>query len=108
MYISRLRKHAHTDEHTTARRLLVDRFGLGDNPDVLWAFADALYTQFQWADCFAVTERLVFQLSVLKCRLLIETQDIGPGGLTYSDNASAYRMYVPPETSAQPAICPGA
>jgi anaphase-promoting complex subunit 6 len=59
MYLSRLRKHAHADEHRVARRRLVDEFGLGDNPDVLWAFADALYTQFRWADCFKITERCV-------------------------------------------------
>jgi anaphase-promoting complex subunit 6 len=57
MYTSRLRKHAHAAEHAVTRRRLVEDFGLSDNPDVLWAFADALYTQFRWADCFKITER---------------------------------------------------
>lgn len=57
MYQSRLRKYKHTEEHAEIRRRLVDEYGLGDNPDVLYSFADALYTQLRWADCFAVTSR---------------------------------------------------
>ena len=56
-YQSRLRKYKHTDEHALIRKRLVDDYGLGDNPDVLFSFADALYTQLRWADCFAVTSR---------------------------------------------------
>lgn len=59
MYLSRLRKYKHAAEHAAARTALVNRFGLSDNPDVLWAFADALYAQFRWADCFRITERCV-------------------------------------------------
>lgn len=36
----------------------MDDYGLGDNPDVLCSFADALYVSFRWADCFAITSRL--------------------------------------------------
>lgn len=57
MYTSRLRKYKHAEEHALARRKLVQDYGLGDNPDVLFSFADALYAHFRWADCFAVTSR---------------------------------------------------
>ena len=57
MYTSRLRKYKHAEEHTIARRKLVEDYGLGDNPDVLYSFADALYSQFRWADCFTITSR---------------------------------------------------
>lgn len=57
MYTSRLRKLKHAEEHALARTRLVDEYGLGDNPDVLYSFADALYTNFRFADCFTVTSR---------------------------------------------------
>ena len=57
LYTSRLRKYKHAEEHATARRKLVEDYGLGDNPDVLYSFADALYSQFRWADCFVITSR---------------------------------------------------
>ena len=57
MYLSQLRKYQHAEEHALVRRRLVDEYGLGDNPDVLYSFADALYTQLRWADCFAITSR---------------------------------------------------
>lgn len=47
----------HAEEHALTRTRLVDEYGLGDNPDVLYSFADALYLQFRWADCFVVTSR---------------------------------------------------
>ncbi|KAH9928423.1 TPR-like protein [Amylocystis lapponica] len=64
MYSSRLRKYTHAEEHAVIRTRLVDEFGLGDNPDVLYSFADALYTQFRWADCFAVTSRILGLVSI--------------------------------------------
>ncbi|KAF9818560.1 hypothetical protein IEO21_02665 [Rhodonia placenta] len=64
MYTSRLRKFKHAEEHALARTRLVDEYGLGDNPDVLYSFADALYAQFRWADCFAVTTRILGLVSV--------------------------------------------
>lgn len=57
LYQSRLRKYKRAHEQLLARTALVDKYGLGDNPDVLWSFADALYAQFRWADCFRITER---------------------------------------------------
>ena len=57
IYTSRLRKYKHTEEQALTRKRLVEEFGLSDNPDVLYSFADALYTQFRWADCFAITSR---------------------------------------------------
>lgn len=57
IYTSRLRKYKHGEEHAIARRKLVEDYGLGDNPDVLYSFADALYSQFRWADCRVITSR---------------------------------------------------
>ena len=59
IYTARLRKYTHAEEHALARRKLADEYGLSDNPDVLFSFADALYSQFRWEDCFAVTSRSV-------------------------------------------------
>lgn len=64
IYTSRLRKYKHAEEHALARRKLVEDYGLGDNPDVLFSFADALYSHFRWADCFAVTSRILGLVSV--------------------------------------------
>ena len=58
IYTSRLRKYKHNVEHALTRQRLVDDYGLRDNPDVLYSFADALYVSFRWADCFAITSRL--------------------------------------------------
>ena len=63
IYTSRLRKYKHTEEQALTRKRLVEEFGLSDNPDVLYSFADALYTQFRWADCFAITSRYDIQRS---------------------------------------------
>ena len=60
IYTSRLRKDKHQVEHALTRSRLVDDYALGDNPDVLFSFADALYTDFRWAECYAVTSRCVF------------------------------------------------
>jgi anaphase-promoting complex subunit 6 len=57
IYTSRLRKYKHTEEHALTRKRLVQEFGLSDNPDVLFSFADALYAQFRWADCYVITTR---------------------------------------------------
>ncbi|KAI0648950.1 TPR-like protein [Trametes meyenii] len=69
MYLSRLRKYKHTQEHAMVRRKLVDEYGLGDNPDVLYSFADALYTQLRWADCFAVTSRILGLVDIHKATI---------------------------------------
>ena len=62
IYTSRLRKYKHNVEHALTRQRLVDEFGLGDNPDVLFSFADTLYAEFRWADCLAITSRCVCPL----------------------------------------------
>lgn len=59
IYTSRLRKDKHHVEHALTRSRLVDDFGLGDNPDVMFSFADALYTDFRWAECYAITSRIM-------------------------------------------------
>ncbi|KZV72988.1 TPR-like protein [Peniophora sp. CONT] len=64
IYTARLRKYTHAEEHALARRKLADEYGLSDNPDVLFSFADALYSQFRWADCFAVTSRILGLVAV--------------------------------------------
>ncbi|KAI0767907.1 TPR-like protein [Irpex lacteus] len=64
IYTSRLRKYKHGEEHAIARRKLVEDYGLGDNPDVLYSFADALYSQFRWADCHVITSRILGLVSV--------------------------------------------
>lgn len=57
IYTTRLRKYKHNVEHALTRQRLVEDYSLGDNPDVLYSFADALYVNFRWADCFAITSR---------------------------------------------------
>lgn len=57
IYTSRLRKYSHAEEHALTRRRLVEDFKLSDNPDILYSFADALFTQLRWADCFVITTR---------------------------------------------------
>ncbi|KAF9059802.1 hypothetical protein BDP27DRAFT_1340749 [Rhodocollybia butyracea] len=52
IYTTRLRKYKHAEEHALTRQRLVEEYGLGDNPDVLFSFADALYANFRWSDCF--------------------------------------------------------
>lgn len=59
IYTARLRKYKHTTEHALTRQRLVEEYGLGDNPDVLFSFADALYANFRWADCFTITSRIL-------------------------------------------------
>lgn len=65
IYTARLRKYKHAEEHALTRRRLTEEFGLSDNPDVLFSFADALYAQFRWADCFTITSRFAI-LSVME------------------------------------------
>lgn len=60
IYTTRLRKYKHRQEHALTRQRLVEDYALGDNPDVLYSFADALYTNFRFADCYAITSRCVF------------------------------------------------
>ncbi|KAF9223525.1 TPR-like protein [Gyrodon lividus] len=59
MYTSRLRKYSHAEEHALTRQRLVEDFKLSDNPDVLYSFADALFTQLRWADCYVITSRIL-------------------------------------------------
>ncbi|GLB40557.1 putative anaphase-promoting complex, cyclosome, subunit 3 [Lyophyllum shimeji] len=64
IYTCRLRKYKHAEEHALTRQRLVDEYGLGDNPDVLYSFADALYANFRWADCFVITSRILGLVSI--------------------------------------------
>lgn len=47
----------HLREISRARKTLTREFALGDNADVLFGRADALYAQYRWAECYAVTSR---------------------------------------------------
>lgn len=64
IYTSRLRKYKHVKEHALTRQKLVEEYNLGDNPDVLFSFADALYANFRWADCFTITTRVLGLVSI--------------------------------------------
>ncbi|KAG5651827.1 hypothetical protein H0H81_007259 [Sphagnurus paluster] len=64
IYTCRLRKYKHATEHALTRQRLVEEYGLGDNPDVLYSFADALYANFRWADCFVITSRILGLVSI--------------------------------------------
>ncbi|TDL19901.1 TPR-like protein [Rickenella mellea] len=64
IYTARLRKYKHADEHALTRRRLTTEYNLADNPDVLFSFADALYAQFRFADCFAITGRILELVSM--------------------------------------------
>ncbi|TFY65559.1 hypothetical protein EVG20_g5530 [Dentipellis fragilis] len=64
IYTARLRKYKHAEDHALTRRRLVEEYGLSDNPDVLFSFADALYAQFRWADCFVITSRILGLVAV--------------------------------------------
>ncbi|KAJ7429851.1 hypothetical protein B0H11DRAFT_1766350 [Mycena galericulata] len=59
IYTARLRKYKHAAEHALTRQRLVEEYRLGDNPDVLFSFADTLYAGCRWADCFAITTRIL-------------------------------------------------
>ncbi|KAI3611049.1 cell division control protein 16 [Moniliophthora roreri] len=64
IYTTRLRKYKHAEEQALTRKRLVDEYGLGDNPDVLYSFADALYTNFRWSDCFVITSRILSLVTI--------------------------------------------
>ncbi|KAF7973502.1 hypothetical protein HWV62_15008 [Athelia sp. TMB] len=64
IYTARLRKYKHAEEHALTRRRLAEEFNLSDNPDVLFSFADALYAQFRWADCYVITSRILALVQV--------------------------------------------
>ncbi|KAM6504448.1 cell division control protein 16 [Amanita muscaria] len=64
IYTSRLRKYKHNIEHALTRQRLADDYGLADSPDVLYSFADALYVNFRWADCYAITSRILGLVSI--------------------------------------------
>ena len=98
IYMSRLRKYKHAEEHALCRRRLVEEFGLSDNPDVLFSFADALYTQARYADCYVVTQRLVCRIFFVVVSELSDrvTQDFITNPYSRADNATTHWVYVPP------------
>lgn len=99
IYTSRLRKYKHAKEHALTRRRLVEEFGLSDNPDVLFSFADALYAQFRWSDCYAITSRCeLFQWLHRGDNAHTLEQNTGLGSGTFADNAPAHCVYAPPVT----------
>lgn len=70
IYTARLRKFKHGTEHALTRQRLVEDYHLGDNPDVLFSFADALYNNFRWTDCFSVTSRYTHPLRYFSKKLI--------------------------------------
>lgn len=73
IYTARLRKYKHEAEHALTRQKLVEEYGLGDNPDVLYSFADALYAKFRWADCHLITQRCITTQQSSGCAELIHS-----------------------------------
>ncbi|KAF9507486.1 hypothetical protein BS47DRAFT_1321216 [Hydnum rufescens UP504] len=59
IYTVRLRKHKHLDDMAVARHRLSTEYGMTDNADVLHGFAEALFAQYRYADCFAITSRIL-------------------------------------------------
>ncbi|KAG8688436.1 anaphase promoting complex subunit cdc16 [Ceratobasidium sp. 395] len=59
MYTTRLKKFKHSTEIDAARQRLMEEYNLSENPDVLFGHADSLYAQYRWADCFAITSRIL-------------------------------------------------
>ncbi|KIO34707.1 hypothetical protein M407DRAFT_63985 [Tulasnella calospora MUT 4182] len=58
VYTIRLKKEKHVAEMALARQRLVEEYGMGENPDVLFAFAESMYAQYRWEDAFAITARI--------------------------------------------------
>ncbi|KAF8699285.1 Anaphase-promoting complex, cyclosome, subunit 3, partial [Rhizoctonia solani] len=59
MYTTRLKKFKHHAEIEAARKKLMEEYDLADNPDVMFGHADSLYAEYRWADCFAITSRIL-------------------------------------------------
>lgn len=116
IYTSRLRKYKHTTEHALTRQKLVDDYGLGDNPDVLFSFADALYASFRWADCFTITSRsvrsspptLINRRSTALCCVVVHIQDPKSGIDPQPNHAPAPRVHVPSIAPPLPPVHPRA
>ncbi|KAF7327565.1 TPR-REGION domain-containing protein [Mycena kentingensis (nom. inval.)] len=64
IYTVRLRKYKHEREHSLTRERLIHEYELTDNADVLFSFADELYTKFRWADCLKFTTRILGLVSI--------------------------------------------
>jgi anaphase-promoting complex subunit 6 len=47
------------------RQQLANEFGMSDNPDVLYGFADVLFHQYRYSECYAITSRFEFFHSIL-------------------------------------------
>jgi hypothetical protein len=60
-----LLKLKHLDEMAVARNRLIKEYGMTDNADLLYGFADALFAQYRYADCFAITSR--YAEGVINC-----------------------------------------
>ncbi|KAG8885545.1 anaphase promoting complex subunit cdc16 [Tulasnella sp. 332] len=58
VYTIRLKKEKNIPEMALARQRLVEDYGMSENPDVLFAFAESFYAQYRWEDAFAITSRI--------------------------------------------------
>ncbi|KAK8854947.1 hypothetical protein IAR55_003686 [Kwoniella newhampshirensis] len=62
MYMTKLKKETHVREVTEAREALTQRYGLGENCDVLVGLADELYGKYKWEECFVVTSKILARI----------------------------------------------
>jgi len=63
-------KFKHRHEIAFARHKLSTEYRLADNVDVLFGFADSLFADYRYADCFAITSRLRFSSFSLRKPML--------------------------------------
>ena len=61
LYITRLSKYEHIAEFTAATESLSTHYRLAENPDILLARAELLYTQCRFKDALALTAMIVAQ-----------------------------------------------
>lgn len=47
----------HLREITAARKRLEKEYSMEENADVLFGRADALYAQYRWSECWAITSK---------------------------------------------------
>lgn len=83
-------------EMALARQRLVEDYGMSENPDVLFAFAESMYAQYRWEDAFAITSRFV-AVPLSPCKLSLpgdpHFQNPGASRLAFYRPPDAHRMH---------------
>ncbi|RUS23220.1 hypothetical protein BC937DRAFT_90339 [Endogone sp. FLAS-F59071] len=59
LYITKLKKYAHTEEIEAAQTRLETKYNLKENPDVLFGRAEAAFTQCRFQECYDVTSNIL-------------------------------------------------